>query len=211
MANYNLTATQVGYYGVVSRKLRIRWSATLGYEATLTVTRGGDGNRVFSKSYLRSATSDDITVDVPWYGEFKVELKLNSPAIGSHVIYPTVKMVGTHNEPTFVYNSAAVQKAKEKQAIVLALSVLAGSLKLVGSTISVLFGVTVLDTSTVNFPLPKVGDKIDITTSATSSGGAQIKTTFTEIAFTDKNGNYQSSKTYTKLSYAAYVPWNFAK
>jgi len=48
----------------------------------------------------------------------------------------------------------------------------------------------VLDTSTVNFPLPKVGDKIDITTSANASGGAQIKTTFTEIAFTDKNGNY---------------------
>lgn len=211
MANYNLSAGQVGYYGVVSRQLRIKWSANLGFEATLVVTRGGDGNRVFSKSYLRTATSDDIIVDVPWYGEFKVELQLNSPAIGSQVVYPTVKMVGTQNEPTFVYNAAAVEKAKTSEGIVIGVTALAGTIKIVGTILSVLFGSTVLDTSRIDFPIPKVGDKIDITTSASASGGADIKTTYTEIAFTDKNGTYQSQRTITKLSAVAYVPWNFAK
>lgn len=57
----------------------------------------------------------------------------------------------------------------------------------------------------------KIGDKIDVTTSAYGSDGAQIKTTYTEIAFTNKNGNYQSSRTITKIPYVAYVPWNFPK
>ncbi|WP_342558216.1 hypothetical protein [Metasolibacillus sp. FSL K6-0083] len=39
MANYGLTAIQVGF-GTGTRKLQIQWSATLPYEATLTVTRG---------------------------------------------------------------------------------------------------------------------------------------------------------------------------
>ncbi|WP_342471542.1 hypothetical protein MHH70_11500 [Metasolibacillus sp. FSL H7-0170] len=210
MANYGLTAIQVGF-GTATRKLQIQWSATLPYEATLTVTRGGDGQRVFSKSYNRSVKSDNITIDVPWYGEFKVDLTLASPAIGSHVIYPTVKMYGSHNNPTFVHDAASVQKAKNGEAIVLLVAVLAGSLKFIGSTISVFFGSQVWDTSTVTFPFPKIGDKIDVNVSADSSGGAIIKTTYTEIGFTDKNGNYQSERKLTKFSYVAYVPWNFAK
>lgn len=211
MMNYGLTATQVGYYGVMSRQLRIRWNYTLPFEATLTVHRGGDGNRVFSKSYKRGAKSDDITIDVPWYGEFKVELRLSSPAIGYDVVYPTVKMSGTQTSPTFVYNAAAVQKVKDGQGVLLAIQVLSGNLKLIGNLLSILWGGQVWDTSTVDFPFPKIGDKIDVTTSAYGLGGAQIKTTYTEIGFTDKYGNYQSTRTYTKFSYVAYVPWNFAK
>ncbi|MGE7695124.1 hypothetical protein ACQKNC_13585 [Lysinibacillus sp. NPDC094177] len=212
MADYGLTATQVEHYGVVSRQLRIRWNATLPTGATLTVHRGGDGNRVFSKSYTKSKTSDDITIDVPWYGEFKVALTLNSPAIGSDVVYPTVKMRGTHTSPTVTYDAALVQKAKEGQAIVLLISVLAGSLRLIGSTISILLGSSVFSTETVSFPsVPRIGDKLDVITSAMPAGGAQITTTYTAVAYTDSYGNYQSSQKYTKLSYIAYVPWNFGK
>ncbi|WP_107943563.1 hypothetical protein [Metasolibacillus fluoroglycofenilyticus] len=119
MANYGLTAIQVGF-GTGTRKLQIQWSATLPYEATLTVTRGGDGQRVFSKSYNRSVKSDNITIDVPWYGKFKVDLTLASPAIGSHVIYPTVKMYGSHNNPTFVHVRHPYKKRKtEKQSFFL--------------------------------------------------------------------------------------------
>lgn len=206
MADYNLTATQTGGQG--GRKLRIKWSANLGYEATLTVHRGGDYKSVYSKSYSRSVKSDDITIDVPWYGQFKVELKLTSPAIGSQVIYPTVKMSGTSVLPTFVYDAAAVKKAQEGSAIVLLAQVLMGSIRLLGTAISIYFGTQSFMSDTVNFPNPKVGDKLDVTITATPSGGANVTTKFTQVAYTDKFGNSYSQQVYTKISAIAYVPYN---
>ncbi|WP_285399673.1 hypothetical protein [Lysinibacillus sp. fls2-241-R2A-57] len=130
------------------------------------------------------------------------------PAIGSHVIYPTVKMTGSVQAKPFVYDKAAVEKAKLKQEIVLAATTILGSLKIVGTIFTVYFGATAITSTTVDFPMPKVGDKVDVTFIAQSLGGARVETRFTQIPYTDSNGNSKSGQVVTKNSYIAFVPYS---
>ncbi|MDM5248544.1 hypothetical protein [Lysinibacillus sp. G4S2] len=117
-------------------------------------------------------------------------------------------MTGSVQAKPFVYDKAAVEKAKLKQEIVLAATTILGSLKIVGTIFTVYFGATAITSTTVDFPMPKVGDKVDVTFIAQSLGGARVETRFTQIPYTDSNGNSKSGQVVTKNSYIAFVPYS---
>ncbi|MEK5332738.1 hypothetical protein [Lysinibacillus sp. FSL W8-0992] len=73
--DFGLRVTKTGI-----KSLRISWSKRggIGYNGSIQVQRPGDGEVIFTKTYNQSTTRDSITVETPYFGEYKVHIKANN-------------------------------------------------------------------------------------------------------------------------------------
>ncbi|MFE3573324.1 hypothetical protein [Lysinibacillus sp. NPDC059133] len=189
-----------------TKSLSISWSKSggIGYGGSIQVQRPGDGKIIFSKDYSQATAKDSITVETPYFGEYKVHIKANN-GYTYDTAYCKVHLATT-TSATYEFTAKDVLNWKINATFTLGSFALLGfaSLLVVSVTTTVISlgatirGVWVHDTKYEPFPTPRAGDKI-ITKIEPATDGVR-----TTISFKAKNGGVYQDKI-TTAKYLTYT------
>ncbi|MGE7946960.1 hypothetical protein [Lysinibacillus sp. NPDC093688] len=187
------------------KSLSISWSKSggIGYGGSIQVQRPGDGKIIFSKEYSQTTAKDSLTVETPYFGEYKVHIKSNKGNTYD-VAYCKVHL-SKSTSSTHEFTAADILQWKKEASISIATFGVLGfvSFLVVSVTATVISvgasirDVWVHDTKYEPFPTPKVGDKITTKIEPVTDG---VKTT---LSYKAKNGAIYQDKV-TTAKYLTY-------
>lgn len=188
-----------------TKSLSISWSKSggIGYGGSIQVQRPGDGKIIFSKDYSEKTAKDSLTVETPYFGEYKVHIKANK-GYTYDTAYCKVHLA-KGSSATHEFTAEDIKKWKKEATITAAAFAALGFanylvVSLTATVISLgatIRGVWVHDTKYEPFPTPKEGDKITTKIEPTTGG---VKTT---ISYKAKNGAVYKDKV-TTAKYLTY-------
>ncbi|WP_078578325.1 hypothetical protein [Salipaludibacillus agaradhaerens] len=197
--DFNLTATKTG-----TKSLRIKWSRSTNQEKVLTVQRAGDGKTIYTKTYTSKQNSGNVTIQCPYFGEYKVSIKTSRGHQHDH-IFRWVRLSGSKTS-TKTYTKSDIDKIKKGKLILNLVLIGTGltgriAFTVAATTIAISQAVReyyTYDTEWDKLPSPRAGQKIRLKIEHTKDN----KLKYTWTALTEKNAKI-ATKTITR-SYIAY-------
>lgn len=109
-----------------TKSLRIKWDRkTTGLTKVLQVFRPGDGKMIYTKSFGTNTHSGDVTVEVPFFGEYYVKMHISQGSVMWDGVKRWVKLSSSYTR-THTYTAEDVKKYKRDKFIITTLFAAAG-------------------------------------------------------------------------------------